>query len=86
MASLLSKSLNVCEIPKKRRKFGEQLQNSPEPQAGSVAGPSEAQVCRAAYLYHEGGFYLDNDVELVRPVSDLVDPETTSTRGKKWPV
>lgn len=40
-------------------------------------GKFASDVCRAAYLYHEGGFYLDNDVELVRPVSDLVDPETT---------
>ena len=30
-------------------------------------------ICRAAYLYEWGGFYLDNDVEVLLPLTELVD-------------
>merc|ERR1719473_1937409 len=40
-------------------------------------GRFASDVCRAYYLYKEGGFYLDNDVELIKPLSELVEPETT---------
>ena len=31
-----------------------------------------AQVCRSMFLFFDGGFYLDNDVELLRPLRNMV--------------
>jgi len=40
-------------------------------------GYYRGDVCRAAILYREGGFYTDVDVELAVPLTQLVDENTT---------
>merc|ERR1719487_804090 len=40
-------------------------------------GNYRGDICRAAVLYREGGFYADVDVELKVPLTELVDAETT---------
>jgi hypothetical protein len=40
-------------------------------------GAYRSDICRAAVLYKEGGFYLDVDLEMAVPVSDLADQTTT---------
>lgn len=40
-------------------------------------GAYRGDICRAAVLYREGGFYTDVDVELTVPVTQLVDADTT---------
>lgn len=39
-------------------------------------GANKADLCRAAYLAEYGGFYLDTDVELKVPLSQLVGADT----------
>jgi mannosyltransferase OCH1-like enzyme len=57
------------------------LLNSTYPDAAELFqslrhGANKADLCRAAYLAKNGGFYLDTDVELKVPLSSLVGPET----------
>jgi len=40
-------------------------------------GAYRGDICRAAVLYKEGGFYTDVDVELAVPLTELVDADTT---------
>merc|ERR1719491_2008587 len=40
-------------------------------------GYYRGDICRAAVLYREGGFYTDVDVELRVPLTELVDENTT---------
>jgi hypothetical protein len=40
-------------------------------------GYYRGDICRAAILYNEGGFYTDVDVELAVPLVQLVDDDTT---------
>lgn len=40
-------------------------------------GAYRGDICRAAVLFREGGFYLDVDLQLVRPLRSLVDSNTT---------
>ncbi|CAE8617117.1 unnamed protein product [Polarella glacialis] len=40
-------------------------------------GSYRSDICRAAVLAHEGGFYTDIDVEMKLPFEDLVDNATT---------
>mmetsp|Transcript_61939 Transcript_61939/g.98130 ORF Transcript_61939/g.98130 Transcript_61939/m.98130 type:complete len:337 (+) Transcript_61939:60-1070(+) len=40
-------------------------------------GYYRGDICRAAVLYNEGGFYTDVDVELALPLVQLVDENTT---------
>mmetsp|Transcript_72999 Transcript_72999/g.144684 ORF Transcript_72999/g.144684 Transcript_72999/m.144684 type:complete len:335 (+) Transcript_72999:41-1045(+) len=50
--------------------FKERLKNEPR---GSFRG----DICRAAVLYREGGFYVDLDVQMRVPLTTLVDDNTT---------
>jgi len=40
-------------------------------------GYYKGDICRAAILYQEGGFYTDIDVQLAVPLDQLVDKDTT---------
>jgi len=40
-------------------------------------GYYRGDICRAAVLYQEGGFYLDVDLQLAVPLTSLVDADTT---------
>jgi len=40
-------------------------------------GSFRGDICRAAVLYREGGFYVDLDVQMRVPLSSLVDDNTT---------
>lgn len=40
-------------------------------------GPYKGDICRACILYREGGFYMDNDIQLTVPIQTLVNSETT---------
>lgn len=51
-------------------KFSDMLKEEPH---GSFRG----DICRAAVLYREGGFYTDLDVQLQQPLTSLVDDKTT---------
>eukprot|EP00408_Alexandrium_pacificum_P019544 CAMPEP_0171192008 /NCGR_PEP_ID=MMETSP0790-20130122/19653_1 /TAXON_ID=2925 /ORGANISM="Alexandrium catenella, Strain OF101" /LENGTH=302 /DNA_ID=CAMNT_0011657163 /DNA_START=40 /DNA_END=948 /DNA_ORIENTATION=+ len=51
-------------------KFAQRLENEPR---GSYRG----DLCRAAVLFREGGFYIDLDVQLKVPLTRLVDSNTT---------
>lgn len=42
-----------------------------------VAGIIRGDICRAAVLFHEGGFYVDQDVEMRVPFTSLIEPTTT---------
>merc|ERR1719399_1287987 len=44
---------------------------------GAHPGYYRGDICRAAILYQEGGFYTDVDVELAVPLFQLVDENTT---------
>lgn len=37
---------------------------------------TKSDICRSAYLYHHGGYYLDLDVELNLPFAKLVENDT----------
>lgn len=41
------------------------------------AGKYRSDLCRAVYLFHEGGFYVDLDVEPRLPFLQMVDNKTT---------
>jgi len=43
----------------------------------AAPGYYRADICRTAVLAREGGFYLDVDVELNQPITNLVDEKTT---------
>lgn len=45
--------------------------------AGEVHGPYKSDLCRAAILHQEGGFYVDLDLAPVVPFRELVDADTT---------
>jgi len=51
-------------------RFAERLESEPR---GSFRG----DLCRAAVLFREGGFYIDLDVQLHMPLARLVDNDTT---------
>jgi hypothetical protein len=40
-------------------------------------GAYRGDICRAAVLYREGGFYTDVDVQMAVPLEDIVDEHTT---------
>lgn len=40
-------------------------------------GSYRGDICRAVVLYEEGGFYIDNDVQMKVPFKDIVDGSTT---------
>jgi hypothetical protein len=40
-------------------------------------GPNKADICRAAFLYLNGGFYIDLDVQPMVTLRSMVGPETT---------
>jgi len=42
-------------------------------------GCYRGDICRAAVLYREGGFYADVDVQMAVPLEDIVDGNTTFT-------
>lgn len=42
-----------------------------------VRGSYRGDICRVCVLAHEGGFYLDLDVQMYYPVDSLVDERTT---------
>lgn len=44
---------------------------------GERRGSFRGDICRSAVLAQEGGFYLDLDVQLYVPVTELVDDSTT---------
>lgn len=44
-------------------------------------GKFASDVCRTVYLYYEGGFYLDNDLELTLPLRQLVNEDTAFMSG-----
>mmetsp|Transcript_71827 Transcript_71827/g.166163 ORF Transcript_71827/g.166163 Transcript_71827/m.166163 type:complete len:334 (-) Transcript_71827:74-1075(-) len=52
------------------RRFAERLRNE-------TRGSFRGDLCRAAVLFREGGFYTDLDVQFRVPLSSLVDNETT---------
>lgn len=39
-------------------------------------GMIQSDICRAAYLFHEGGFYVDCDLEPAVPFAKMVDRDT----------
>jgi len=41
------------------------------------AGMFMSDICRAAYLFHEGGWYTDLDVQIDAPFASLVDANTS---------
>lgn len=41
------------------------------------SGMYKSDLCRAAYLYRNGGFYSDLDVAMEKPFQELVTPETS---------
>lgn len=41
------------------------------------AGMFMSDICRAAYLFHEGGWYTDLDVQIQAPFASLVDTNTS---------
>jgi mannosyltransferase OCH1-like enzyme len=43
----------------------------------ATPGYYRGDICRAAVLYREGGYYMDVDVQLIGPVSRLVEASTT---------
>lgn len=43
----------------------------------TTTGAYRADICRAAVLYREGGFYLDVDVQMAMPVFNMVDDNAT---------
>lgn len=45
-------------------------------------GAYKGDICRTAILAREGGFYVDLDMQLVAPLTDLVDDETTFMTAK----
>jgi len=45
-------------------------------------GAYKGDICRTAILAREGGFYVDLDMQLVAPLLDLVDDETTFMTAK----
>jgi hypothetical protein len=43
----------------------------------ATPGSYRGDICRAAILYREGGFYADVDVQMAVPLEDIVDENTT---------
>ena len=43
----------------------------------SPEGKYRSDICRTVYLYQNGGFYVDLDFELVKPLTNLVDANTS---------
>lgn len=46
------------------------------PKLMNFGGRFASDLCRSTYLYYEGGFYLDLDVELELPLEQLVEADT----------
>lgn len=44
---------------------------------GQYSGAYRGDICRAAVLLREGGFYMDADLELTVPLRDLLNASTT---------
>lgn len=57
------------------RGFGDQ--DIEELFARSLSGKYRSDICRAVFLYLNGGFYVDTDMEPIVPFSTLVQPETS---------
>lgn len=57
-------------IREKFRYLAEHYDNEPK-------GEFRGDICRTVVLFHEGGYYMDLDLDLRTPLSELVDNQTT---------
>lgn len=61
-----------------KKYFSQELvQTYQNPQRGPYGGAYRGDICRTAVLAREGGFYLDLDVQLNVPLTELIDVDTT---------